>query len=109
MKRERSAKEKIGTALQWIGGAGCLLCLAGILVTDFLLLSEPSAPQSSTQNVIRWDYKGYVHYITPTEAYWGQYIHMWWPFALMFLLACLGVYLTPNENEKWLKIFKLKS
>jgi hypothetical protein len=102
----RGAKEKIGKAILWIGCAGFLLCFAGIFVTDAVLMGEPRVPQASTGHVIEWNFKGYVRYITPAEDRWQQ--DQWMPLDVMFFLVALGAYLTPDKNEKWLKIFKRK-
>ena len=105
MRRALSRRATLGTVIQWIGAVAFLLTFVAMLVTDAVLLTDPLASQPSTQHVIRWGFKGYVRYITPSENYWQQ--QMWIPPALAFVVICLGIYLNP-ENEKWPKRFKPK-
>lgn len=93
--------------LRWVGAAGFLFCFAGLFVIDDLYLREPREARTTTGNVVQWDYKGEVHYITKTEDDWKQ--ADWIALFAMFCTVTLGTYLTPDENNKWLKRSKPKS
>jgi hypothetical protein len=89
-------RKKLGKTIQWIGVVGFFVCFANIFVTDYFLLNGPLVPRPSTGNVVQWNYKGYVRYITQAEDNWDR--HTFAPTFLMFCLIALGLYL--NSKEK---------
>jgi hypothetical protein len=98
MQAKLSTRKKIAKTIQWIGVAGFFSCFVGFFVMDDLYLREPRIPQQSTGNVVPWNWKGDIHYITRNEDNWRQFN---WAVAFsMFCLIALSVYLTVGKSEK---------
>jgi hypothetical protein len=91
-------KERFGKAIFWIGLVGGICLLAGSLALDYVMFHAPRVVQQSTDHTVEWDAKGQVYFITPTENWLDQNLHL--PTYFMVGMILLGRYLTTGREKR---------
>lgn len=88
---------KFAKAIQWISICVVLLCGVGYFVLTDLFLKEPLVPRQVTANVVEWNYKDSIHYITPNEEIFWRVEEI---ASVLFVGLAFMAYRLSNARKK---------